>query len=429
METSNLATKFIIPALRAYMGDWIYYITLLKMRDIAVMITFAEEIHSSKSLNELIQRRLSSRAGPIRDYILTQQQRFFNSLVIGVYGGSPQWYDLAVRENQLLDPSALPNYIDESLGILVFDGTETLFAIDGQHRVMGIKEAIEEDPNHGDEEVSALFVAHKNDPAGLERTRRLFTTLNRYAKPVSKKDIIALDEDDVVAITTRNLVENHPLFIEKISIAEARNISSNDKQSLTSIEVLYDVMDTYLGGGSLRWASFKRIRPSDADIARYYMMKAARFWDLLAEYFPPIAELMASTPSENIAGQYRNNQGGHLLFRPVGLLIVIGVIHDLMGIGGNLRQVLSRISRAPMDLAKQPWVGLLWDSSNMRMITTPENQKVARRLLFYAVGGDLKQLKTTPSALEREYAGILKLPIHEVELPKYVRKMPTARKA
>ena len=49
----------------------------------------------------------------------------------------------------------------------------------------------------------------------MERTRRLFTTLNRYAKPVKKSEIIALDEDDIIAIITRELVEKYPLFREK----------------------------------------------------------------------------------------------------------------------------------------------------------------------------------------------------------------------
>lgn len=46
----------------------------------------------------------------------------------------------------------------------------------------------------------------------MQRSRRLFSTLNRYAKPVSMRDIIALDEDDVVAIASRDLIDTHPLF-------------------------------------------------------------------------------------------------------------------------------------------------------------------------------------------------------------------------
>ena len=69
------------------------------------------------------------------------------------------------------------------------------------------------------EEVSVIFVSHRN------RSRRngtnatpVFTTLNRYAKPVKKSEIISLDEDDTIAIVTRKLVDEHPLFRDEPSI-------------------------------------------------------------------------------------------------------------------------------------------------------------------------------------------------------------------
>ena len=46
-------------------------------------------------LNELIQRRLKEgRAEKIAKYLLREEQRFFNALVVGVYGGDPRWYDI-----------------------------------------------------------------------------------------------------------------------------------------------------------------------------------------------------------------------------------------------------------------------------------------------------------------------------------------------
>jgi len=59
---------------------------------------------------------------------------------------------------------------------------------------------------------SVQFSSHNNKTERVAKTRRLFATLNRYAKPVSLTEIIALDEDDVVALTCRDLLENHPLF-------------------------------------------------------------------------------------------------------------------------------------------------------------------------------------------------------------------------
>lgn len=48
----------------------------------------------------------------------------------------------------------------------------------------------------------------------MVRTRRLFTSLNKKAKPVDKSAVIALDEDDLAAYATRALVENSRVFDE-----------------------------------------------------------------------------------------------------------------------------------------------------------------------------------------------------------------------
>ena len=75
---------------------------------------------------------------------------------------------------------------------------------------------------------------------GMEKSRRLFTTLNRYAKPVTMDDIIALDEDDSVAIATRYLLENCVLFDGKrVTKSKNKAIQEKDKDSITSIITLY----------------------------------------------------------------------------------------------------------------------------------------------------------------------------------------------
>ena len=179
------------------MGDWVYYLTRLKMKDIAERVSFADELHESRSLNDLIQREVTLRAVPISEYLQTQPQRFFNALVIGVYGGDPQWYEIGLKPNSFLHPDDVPQEVKGALGILILEGDESLFAIDGQHRVKGIKSAVLAKAGLSQEEVASVFVSHRRDVQGLKRTRRLFTTLNRYAKPVTKSEIIARDEDDI----------------------------------------------------------------------------------------------------------------------------------------------------------------------------------------------------------------------------------------
>ena len=114
--------------------------------------------------------------------------------MVGIYGGTPDWFPVDVEEVGELQPLNLSERSRESLGILQLSGDEKLFAVDGQHRVEGIKIALENAPHLADEELTVLFVGHSQTPEGTSRTRRLFTTLNKYAKPVTPDEIIALDE-------------------------------------------------------------------------------------------------------------------------------------------------------------------------------------------------------------------------------------------
>lgn len=414
-----MTEKLLLPALKAHMGDWNYYITFLKMRDIAERVKPAQQIHPGKTLNELIQRRLKDRAAQLKDYLLTQPQRFFNTLVVGVYEGKPEWFELGIKDSDLLISDDIPMYINGAIGFLQLSGEEILFALDGQHRVEGIRRAVKEDPTIGNEEVGVIFVGHKNDPAGLERTRRLFTTLNRYAKPVSKKDSIALDEDDVVAIVTRRLVDEYPLFNEKLSLAESKNIPVTDTKNFTTIVALYDALDIYLKPNKRGWTDFKKKRPSDIEIANYYE-KAVEFWDLLVGQFEWLQNYRERAPLDGIATDFRNENGGYLLFRPVGILIIVKVIKSLIMSGKTIDQSISAIANVPMLLSDNPWSGLLWDSTNRRMITAPVNQSIGEKMIFYSLGGDLQlRYKSSPGNLKLQLAGILNRQIDEITLPTY----------
>ena len=54
--------ELTLPALRAHMGDWIYYVTFLPMEQIANRIQVAQEIHSSPTLKDMIQRQITASA-------------------------------------------------------------------------------------------------------------------------------------------------------------------------------------------------------------------------------------------------------------------------------------------------------------------------------------------------------------------------------
>jgi DNA sulfur modification protein DndB len=418
--------QLLLPALRGQMGDWVYYTALLRLKDVVPRISLAEEIHESKSLNDLIQRALTSNSRRIARYLLTQPQRMMSALVIGVYGGEPRWYELAVRQNIHLEPQGIQE-VEMKLGVLQLMGTEQLFAIDGQHRVIGIREAVSERPSLGEEEVSIIFVAHDRTAEGRRRTRRLFTTLNRYAKPVSATEKIALDEDDVVAVVTRRLLDEHPVLYEKVSTARAVNIAARDRRSLTSLPALYQSVDVVLRDMPARaWADFKRLRPSEEDIERRYRL-AAQFFSLLQSEFPPIARLAESSPKGEVAGEYRSEDGGHLLFRPVGLIAMARAFDALVRAGWQRRTAIRRLARVPMQLNAVPWAGVIWDSALHRMITNKEVQSLAVALLIYGAGGSEREIGRSAESVRRELAAVLQRPVGEIELGRYSRARSARR--
>ena len=180
--------KLYLSSLRGCFGDWAYYPCLMKLKDIAERVGFADEIYKSKTLSEMVQRELKEKwGGEIKEYLLRQEQRFFNSLIVAVYEGEPSWYEITDLEgSEQLDASEIPDDVIASIGILHLSGGERLFTLDGQHRLMGIKEAVKTNTDLGEEELTVIFIAHRTDEAGMARSRRLFTTLNKMQSGFQK---------------------------------------------------------------------------------------------------------------------------------------------------------------------------------------------------------------------------------------------------
>ena len=90
---SKKGAKVVLPALRGMMGDWIYYSCLMNLADLSSRVRYADEVHKNKSLSDMIQRQIKGNRGKqIAEYLSTQPERFFNSLVIATYGGQPNWH-------------------------------------------------------------------------------------------------------------------------------------------------------------------------------------------------------------------------------------------------------------------------------------------------------------------------------------------------
>ena len=407
-----------LPALRAMMGDWTYYIASMTLQELAERVTTATTFHQSATLDEEIQRSLSPRARDIADYLLSQPQRLFGTLVVGVYGGEPEWLEVEIKEDARPWPVG-EERLEGTIGLLRLSGSEQLFALDGQHRLLGTVQALEDNPSLGTEEVAVIFVGHSEDQNGLVRTRRLFSTLNRYAKPVSKRDIIALDEDDAAAIVTRRLINNHSLFVNRVYRGKTKALPVTDGSNVTSIVALYDCVEMILKLNPAWDDQHKRFRPDDR-ILDDFTQRCMNYWDALIDEHEVLQNYVELPMDTGPAERFRGRHGGHLFFRPIGLLTHTWAVTTLcVKEGGSEAATIRRLALVPMELGEDPWLGLFWDEKNHRMITSQEAQRVAKRLMYYSVGGALKQLRTREADLRRELAGLLNMAPEAVRLPRY----------
>lgn len=385
LPTNNMSDAFsnLFPALRAKMGDRWYYITTLTLGQVAQWIKPVDKIHERKELRTWIQRVLRpERKEEIANYLLGQQQRFFNAIVAGIYGGEPEWFPVEVGDSVTLRDVRLGERQATAFGVLRFSGTEDVFAIDGQHRVEGVREALLRNEALKDEELTVIFVAHKRTRLGRERTRRLFTTLNKYAKPVSQAELIALNDDDAFAIVTRRLIDSYPgLSGEFVPLAPTANIPAGNQSSITTVIALYELVKAVLlkGGGRERRA-LEVGPPNWQRIDGLYEMAAA-FWDALKANVPAIRRVCGSSPDKHLAGRYRTERGGHLLFRPAGLQAFAKASRVMVDRGQPLESAVAKLATVPLQLTDRPWAGVLWNTSTKTMIV--KHKKLAVNLFLH----------------------------------------------
>lgn len=373
-----------IPALRGQIGDTIYYIANLSFQQISQMVKRVDgELHTAQSLKEAIQRSLSNNYLQIKDYILSRKDHFFDSLVLAVYDGDPLWREVRYE---------IEEELYYNVGLLEFSGEEKIFPVDGQHRVEGIKAALSQNPQIAEETISVVLISHHNTPAGRERSRRIFSTLNRYVKPVRLGDIIALDEDDIVAITTRDLLESYPLFMgNKVRASNNKSIPRSDLSAFTSLMTLYSchvvLFTAYLcrkDGRIYNMSAiqkYQRNRPADSTIEDFKSF-LTHFWTNMRNTFAEI-ESFVNDSAVDAARIYRDiENGGNIFFRPVGLLPFVEAIARIYSRSqSSIQEILLSFNQMNRNVASSPWNKILWDSISHKMIM--RNQSVVKYILIY----------------------------------------------
>ncbi len=355
--------NWCVPALRGVMGDWIYYTTLLSAREICDRIDTAHRIREAKELEDFLQRKLKEkvRVPAIARYILERESHFFNSIIVGVFDGLPKWieFDLGKADRRL--GTRKIDAMKESMGLLVFSGHEKMFAIDGQHRVEGIKMALKQDQKRvKDEQYPVVFVAHLETATGKVRSRRLFCDINKNAVAVSEGDKVVIDEDDLSAIVARRVFAEYAPFRrdKEIALTEKKEqLTPEDGcERFTSILAVYTVCKC-LAKLHNKTLGVAEIAPANVEALKSIVTS---FFDFVLQYEPSLNRYFHGRTT--LRAQRRDNR--NLFFRPVGLE-VLARVYTRLASNNRLEMFRHGLQQLKFDNPGGIFDGILWNAGTI----------------------------------------------------------------
>ena len=425
------------PAIRARMGDWNYYIVRMTMREIANEVNLASKEWEDPTLSDAIQRELDEPRvkGGLMNYLAHREDRFFSSLVVAAIGGNPSF-----------EPATPPTWLKsasfkESVGLLAFDDNPKYYALDGQHRLQAIKELLTNPDSaprgFASEQVCVIVVAreeqHRNEDVWLQRYRRLFSSLNRYAKPTDKDTNIIMDEDDVFAIVTRRLISDHSHFRTPGKQRESFRVLTKGKNlksgspHFTSLQTLYEMNATLLTtperertfGGPRGLKASLQFRPEEHLVDQDYQSLAA-CWDAILAVVPSLKGEPPKMRAHKLPDPNPDGYQDHLLFWPIGQEMFALVVRHMLDASAlaedattsEMMRVLKPLGGVPWELHGPPWRKLLLvrteENEGWRMRNEDRKSAVllAGRLLRWIVGLDA-QSDAELKELQRDWSDLL----------------------
>ena len=407
-------SSYSIAAIKARMGSTPYYQAVMRADQLAATVGAAMDFPEFKSFmaHEQMQRKMNeSRVEKeIVPYLTHSPDRFFGSIIVLAYRTETFEFE-SIRElsGSRLKGSAYEGK-DDQLGVLTIGGG-TLFALDGQHRLHALRTIVKggetphlklpidgeyKDVVAGDQ-LSVIFLQYES----VEKARRIFNKVNRYAKPTSPSTNILTSEDDGYAIITRAIIGlDDPdkfggtidpplsLFYPNSGIhmieLEKQSLNTGDV-ALTTLTVMYNAVRAICVGTGNPTLDERQVivRPTDDVLAEAYD-ECAKWIKALMQIFSPYTtkNLHADFPKQARVATHMYS----FAFRPKCQEVMISglmIAHQKTKL--TPETLIGRLDRMKLKLGSHPWVDLLVGSNGKMII---KNAATAEKLVAYYLIGD-----------------------------------------
>ncbi|RCJ24981.1 hypothetical protein A6S26_17425 [Nostoc sp. ATCC 43529] len=403
------------------------------------------------SIDEIQQRPLDwSRQAPLVQYLAARHNHKFPAVLVVINQSwvdnvkASEWDEKGQARKSTTDFTPLDK--DGKVGLLnVSEENVSIYALDGQHRLMGVQGLIEliktgklqrykKDKTADDSliTVSDLINQYQVDSGYLQslpkekigieficavaagetriqarrRVRSVFVHVNLMAAPLTKGQLAQLNEDDGFAIVARKIAVSHPLLEQKPNRNPRVNWNSStvaaNSTVLTTLQALQDMSERYLGQKFPHWKPLEKglipMRPENEELEQGI------------EEFKQLFDNLATLPSYKILEHedtpvlrrfsFEKDGGeGNMLFRPVAQVALAQAVGFLVFKKGfsltNIFKKLRKFDReggfSGMEFPQSLWYGVLYDPNKKRVQVA--GRELAAKLLIYILGGIQEQIE------------------------------------
>ena len=405
--------SYTIPAIEARMGSSRYYQAIMTARELAATVRAAMDFEEFDSFmaHERMQRKLSEERveKEIVPYLTNSADRFFGSIIVLVYKHNQFDFE-SLKMLKHGDFKGTYSGLNSRLGALTITGGK-LFALDGQHRLHALRtitSGVAKSPilnlpiegpfknEVGNDELSVIFLEFES----IEKARRIFNKVNRYAKPTTTSTNILTSEDDGYAIITRCLMgSDDPQKFDAISEPPIPPMFSNGKQvleiegvtlkqnspSLTTLQVVYDSVQEICKATQQPTLDERKtiVRPTE-DVLREAYEQCAKWWQTLIDEFQPFTR--AFRMPNFITEDRHFDEKFSVAYRPKGLEAIIGgllIAEQCSRLAPST--LVQRANKLNMQLSADMWKGILGGGNGKIII---KHMPLAKMLIAYQLVGD-----------------------------------------
>ena len=383
-----------LAATRAKMGSTTDYLAKMKASQLSGQVQTARDAFpdwDNLTIEERIQRELNKKRvlEEIVPYLNESEDRFFGSLIVLV-DGKLEFEPISEIAGAV--PKAYEG-IFEDLGALTIS-TGRLIALDGQHRLVALRAIVQGEVSGKysasviDDEVSVVFIQFES----LEKTRRIFNKVNRYARSTSRSDNLVLSEDDGAAYIARRLfMDEDSVLSGETSRGETlvnwkNSTLSGRSQQFTTLSALYETVKYACKseGLLLDEKSNSGVRPSDVALEKGLGI-ARTWWEIAVS---EIDSYKSALTDPSLIPQLREPAAKQsLLMKPAGQIVLFRSAAKVLSMASKTVSISEFFKRAN----KVDWCmeSPMWDNIfvlvQSKIMTKEENQSRSANLIAYLV--------------------------------------------